>query len=298
VRHPSILALAGLGATALAFAVAIYVAGSYALMRAHVEPRRWRVVLREALRELGWALLTQPLLPLFYVFGRRLARGRGVPIVAVHGYMQNRVDFLRIARACERAGLGPVYGFNYPWYESIPACARRLARFVEDVCRETGESQVDVVAHSVGGLVAMEYVHQDGACPHPGSGARVRRVVTIASPHAGVSWRGPIVGAVGPEVRVGCAFLVERAERAVRVPCLSVYSTHDNVVHPAHTSALATRGGTDWSVAHVGHLAILFDPDAVRATVSFLAAPALSAQGEGLAQSAVSLEPDRELVRA
>jgi pimeloyl-ACP methyl ester carboxylesterase len=291
MSHPSFLALAGWGATAVAFGIAVYVAGSYALMRAHVEPRAWGLVLREALRELGWALLTQPLLPLFYVVGRRLARGRGVPIVTVHGYMQNRVDFLRIARACERAGLGPVYGFNYPWYESIPACARRLVRFVEHVCRETGAAQVDVVAHSVGGLVAMEYVHDGG-------GARVRRVVTIASPHAGVAWRGPIVGAVGPEVRVGCEFLLERAGRALPVPFLSVYSTHDNVVHPPQTSALAPRGGTDWSVAHVGHLAILFHPDAVRATVSFLAAPAPSADVPCLPPSAVPLEPERELVRA
>jgi pimeloyl-ACP methyl ester carboxylesterase len=176
VTHPGILALAGWGATAVALGIAVYVAGSYALMRAHVEPRGRLVVLREALRELGWAFLTQPLVPLFYVVGRRLARGSGVPIVTVHGYMQNRVDFLRIACACERAGLGPVYGFNYPWYESIPACARRLARFIEHVRRETGAAQVDLVAHSVGGLVAMEYVHGEGDGTSPAMPERGRNL--------------------------------------------------------------------------------------------------------------------------
>lgn len=292
MRQPLLLALAA-SASALAVVVGIlvYVGASFALMRVHVERRPVAFVAREALRELGWALLTQPVLPLFYLVGRRLARGRGaVPIVAVHGYMQNRVDFLRIARACVGAGLGPVYGFNYPWFGSIRANAGRLARFVDDVCRETGASQVDLVAHSLGGLVAMEFAHHD-------DGARIRRVVTIASPHRGLAWRGPIVGACAPDLRVGCDFLVERAGRAVRVPSLSVYSTHDNVVHPPQTSALAGRGGSDRAIPHVGHLAILFHRDTARAVVAFLGAAAVERPSPraGEDRSAVRLEPAREL---
>jgi pimeloyl-ACP methyl ester carboxylesterase len=298
MTHPpplALVALAASAAAALSVGVGIlgYVAVSYASMLAHVQRRPVAVLLREALREVWWALLTQPIMPFFYVAGRRLSRGRGsVPVVAVHGYMQNRVDFLRIAGACARAGSGPVYGFNYPWFGSIRANAERLARFVDDVRRETGASQVDLVAHSLGGLVAMEFVHHD-------RGSRVRRAVTVASPHAGVAWRGPIVGACGPEMRVGCEFLLERARRAVPVPCLSVYSTHDNIVHPPKTSALSARGGVDRCVEHVGHLAILFHADTVMAIVSFLSAPALAGRlPGGEAQSAVRLEPERELVGA
>jgi len=192
-----------------------------------------------------------------------MAAGRGTPIVAIHGYTQNRVDFLRLARACARAGLGPVYGFNYPWFATVDGNARRLARFCERVREETGAAQVDLVAHSLGGLVAMEYLHEGGA-------AGVRRLVTLASPHAGVTWEGPIVGACGPQLRAGGAFLVRRADRAVPVPSLSVYSTHDNVVHPPATSMLRARGGRDRVVDHVGHLSILFDPGVASAVVEFL----------------------------
>jgi pimeloyl-ACP methyl ester carboxylesterase len=297
MQHAPLLALAvSVAALGLTGSVLVYVAVSYAFMRAHVEHRPLAHVLREALREVVWALLTQSLLPLFYVLGRRLARGAGgVPIVAVHGYMQNRVDFLRLAQACSRAGLGPVYGFNYPWFGSIQANAQRMALFVDAVCRETGASRVDLVGHSLGGLVALELAHHAG-------GDRVRRVVTVASPHAGVAWRGPIVGACGPELRVGGEFVVERADRAVGVPCLSVYSTHDNVVHPPLTSALARRGGSDRSVAGVGHLAILFHPDALDAIVAFLRLAELG-EAEGVPAgvgdgSAVGLEPERELAGA
>ncbi|HEY8041605.1 MAG TPA: alpha/beta fold hydrolase [Polyangiaceae bacterium] len=249
----------------LAIGILVYVAASFALMRRHVERRPTRLHLREALREVAWAALTQPLLPLFYVLGRRLARGSGTPIVVIHGYTQNRVDFLAIARALSRSGLGPVYGFNYPWFARIHGNARRLARFVEEVRRETGADRVDLVAHSLGGLVALDYMHEAGL-------DRVRRLVTIASPHAGVAWRGPIVGACGPEMREGGDFLRERVLRAVPPTCLSIYSSHDNVVHPPRTSRLAARGGRDHEVPHLAHLSILFHPEVARAVVGFLSA--------------------------
>jgi triacylglycerol lipase len=252
-------------AAALAVGILGYVGGSFLLMRAHVEPRPATRTMREALREIAWAALTQPLLPLYYFVGRRMAPGAGTPVVLVHGYTQNRVDFLRIARECRRAGVGPVYGFNYPWFATIHGNAERLARFVEGVRAETGAAQVDLVAHSLGGLVAMEYLAGPGR-------DFVRRIVTIASPHAGVVWQGPIPAAGGSAMRAGGPFMVERAGRQVPVPCLSIYSTHDNVVHPPRTSELAHRGARDRAVDHVGHLAILFDAEVAREVVEFLSA--------------------------
>jgi pimeloyl-ACP methyl ester carboxylesterase len=248
---------------ALAVGIFVYVAGSFLLMRAHVAPRPEHRALREALREAMWAWLTQPILPLFYFVGRRMAPGTGTPVVAVHGYTQNRVDFLGLARACKRAGVGPVYGINYPWFGSIRGNARRLSRFIERVVRETGASRVDLVAHSLGGLVAMEYLHTAG-------NVQVRRIVTIASPHAGVPWQGPIPGKAGDSMRAG---LVAHASKPVPVPCLSLYSTHDNVVHPPSTSELAHRGGQDRAFQDTGHLSILFEQDVLQAVVEFLRAP-------------------------
>jgi triacylglycerol lipase len=258
-------ALYALGAVlaALAVGIFVYVAGSFVMMRAHVEARPGGRALREALREAKWAWLTQPLLPLYYFVGRRLAPGSGPPVVAVHGYTQNRVDFLGLARACKRASVGPLYGINYPWFGSIHGNARRLGRFIERVARETGARQVDLVAHSLGGLVAMEYLATTG-------GGRVRRIVTIASPHAGVPWRAPILGKAGDSMRAGSPFLVERSSQPVPVPCLSLYSTHDNIVHPPTTSELGHRGGQDRAFEHAGHLSILFDAGVLQAVVEFL----------------------------
>jgi pimeloyl-ACP methyl ester carboxylesterase len=261
-----LLLLAAFLVLAFVASIAGYVAGSYLFMRAHVPKRRLLRTLREMVREAFWATLTQPLLPLFYLVGERAGgAAKGTPIVLVHGYSQNRVGFLRVARALRRAGLGPIFAINYPWHLPVEKNAARLARFVDRVLAETGAPAVDLVAHSMGGIISLVYASG------PSARGKVRRLVTLASPHAGVAWRGPILGASGQDLRRGSALLSRLGHEQVPTRVLSIYSTHDNVVHPAATSALAARGGEDREVGEAGHLSILFDPRAIDEVVTFLA---------------------------
>ena len=250
---------------AVSLGIFIYVAVTYLLMRAHVPPRPLHAEVRAVLRETFWVVFTQPLIPIYYFRGHFMGGdGPGDPIVFVHGYFQNRANFVGLARAIRAAGIAPMYGFNYPWLFRIERNAARLKRFVEKVCANTGRSHVTLIAHSLGGLIALEYMHS------PDGAARVRKCITIASPHAGVRWRGPMIGEVATQLREGCDFLRDRAGRTIAVPTLSIFSSHDNMVHPPQTSALASRGGTDRLVADVGHLAILFDPEVTAHVVDFL----------------------------
>lgn len=244
-----------------------YVVISFGLLWRAVPAPPFGSRLRIMSRELVLAALVQPLLPLFYLVGRKMGAGKGQPIVLVHGYFQNRADFLGIVRRFRREGLGPLYGFNYPWMDTTARNVERLARFIATVCEETGRPSVDLVAHSMGGLVCLEYVADESFK------TRVRRCVTIATPHAGVLWGGPILGAASREIRATSPFLLERKTRVVGVPCLSLFSPADNIVFPATTSALALRGGTDKEAPPAGHFSILFDPTVIAEAAAFLSRP-------------------------
>ena len=289
-------------------AIGAYAFGSFLLMGKHVGARETGASFRELVRELWVAGWTQPLLPLFYLVGHRMdgffvRRGRegiakvkaqaraddkveakveaiaigtsetvghdGVPVVFVHGYMQNRVGFLGLARALAKRGVGPLFGFNYPWFASMPSNAARLDRFVNRICKETGSAVVDLVCHSMGGLIAMEMMHDEAQREK----LKVRRCVTIATPHAGVMWRGPLIGIGATSLRRGSKLLEAHAGVKLAVPCLSVYSSHDNIVHPKESSSLALRGGRDVEVAGPAHLAILFSPKVAEHVAAFLAEP-------------------------
>lgn len=275
------LALVGVVVVAVGMGISAYALGSFLLMGRHTAERGLALSLRELMREVWIAAWTQPLLPLFYVVGRRMdalfarraeeglraALADATPVVFVHGYMQNRVGFLGLARALAKRGLGPLYGFNYPWFATIASNAARLDAFVTHVCEETGARAVDLVCHSMGGLVAMEMMRDEARKDR----LKVRRCVTIASPHGGVVWKGPLIGFGATSLRRGSRLLEEHAGHQITVPCLSVYSSHDNIVHPKESSQLALRGGKDVEVEHVAHLAILFSPKVADHVAEFLA---------------------------
>jgi pimeloyl-ACP methyl ester carboxylesterase len=265
VRTPGDIALElWIGISAVfAFGVLSYVGFSFLLAAEHVPKRPIGRVLSAALRESVLAVVVSFLLPFYVWAGRRRGAGKQ-PIVLVHGYTQNRVDFIYLSAALRRRGLGPVFAFNYWSFGDIRKSAERLAAFARGVAKETGVPAVDLVCHSMGGLVARQ-------CVRIAPGV-VRRMVTIASPHAGVRFRGPILGRGGRQLRSGTKFLRELESVPLGVPTLSIYSKHDNVVFPAETSSIARWGGRDLELEQLGHLGILFDRTVADAVARFLEA--------------------------
>ncbi len=251
---------------AFAVGVFLYTLVSYLVAARFNEPRPFSRAVRHVLGEMMLAALVQPLLPLYLVLGRRMGgRDDGIPVVFVHGYFQNRVDFVWLARVLRRAGMGPLYGVNYWSFGPIERSAAKVAAFVEEVRAAHGAPAVDLVCHSLGGLVAAEVVRK-----HP---TWIRRVATIASPHAGVHWPGPLIGSVGAQMRARGEWMSSRRDLKCDVPLLSVYSSHDNLVYPHVTASRAAVGGRDVVVEGPGHFAILFDERMAQAVVEFLREP-------------------------
>ncbi len=248
--------LAGLG----------YVVTTYIEAVSHVPPRSAGQTVRSALRETWLIMWTQPLLLVFQIAARRMGTGGGeVPIVLVHGYFQNRVDFIYLARRLRAGGCGPLYACNFFWPQSLEASAVTVAGFVDRVRRETGAERIDLLTHSSGGLLALDLIAE-----HP---EWVRRVALIAIPLRGVTWRGPVIGQSGSELRADSRYTQQRPERVDSGPVLSVYSAHDNLVHPPSTSRIEGAQVTTLELDNLGHLSVLFEPRVGDAVCEFLLGP-------------------------
>jgi triacylglycerol lipase len=160
----------------------------------------------------------------------------GPPVLFVHGYFSNRGYFGRIVPKLEARGIGPVFTPNFPSaLTSIERFADALGAEIERLCAATGQAQVVLVCHSMGGLVARTYL-----CDH--GNARVRRLVTICAPHHGtvVAWFGS--GANAVQMRPGSAYLraLEACEGGAGPACAttSIFTPHDNLVAPQESSRL------------------------------------------------------------
>lgn len=204
-----------------------------------------------ALREWALALGVSAARPLGFL-GLPGRGGHGPrPVILLHGYAMNRANFLPLALRLARAGLGPVIGFEYWTLGKTASAARRLAAFVDEVRAHTGAATVDIIGHSMGGVVGRYYVALGG-----GDGA-VANLVTLGTPHLGTE--ASAVG-IGRPIRelMGNSSLLTRlatAKRPQHTRITVIWSRADALVPSAREAHLA---GTDELIFDdLGHLGLL-----------------------------------------
>jgi alpha/beta hydrolase fold len=98
------------------------------------------------------------------------------PLVLVHGFLGDPTNFLFLRRYLVAAGVRSFTSFSYAPRLDYQRLACELGDVIETICDATGTSEVDVVGHSLGGLVARYLVEMTG-------GSRVRRLVTLGAPY-------------------------------------------------------------------------------------------------------------------
>jgi hypothetical protein len=184
--------------------------------------------------------------------------------VFVHGLLANRASFFPLQGFLRVLGHRTQYSFNYRRERSIEAMAVSLRRRLD---AEVRGGRIDLVCHSMGGLVARFYLQVLGG--H----RRVDRLITLATPHHGthssVYVPTPLLSQLAPE----SPFL--RHLNALTPPpgvrTTSIVARRDLLVLPA-TSATAPFGEHVFFDA-LGHLDLLLAPKVFAAVHRALDAP-------------------------
>ncbi len=214
----------------------------------HAALRR-RVPLRSMLGEWAWTALANAARPL----GFAALPGGGAtgvrPVVVVHGYAMNRANFTLLARRLARRGHGPILGFEYWTLGRVGRAARQLAAFVAEVRAATGATAVDVIGHSMGGVVGRYY-----AAFHGGD-ASIANLVTIGSPLTGTGVSALALGFASRELVAGSPLMTRLAAAPPPAHMLALWSEAD-VFTPASRQH-AQAGVTVRTYPDLGHVAML-----------------------------------------
>ncbi|WP_238783104.1 esterase/lipase family protein [Streptomyces monomycini] len=178
------------------------------------------------------------------------------PVLLLHGFIDNRSVFVLLRRSLLRHGWRHVEALNYsPLTCDLRKAAELLGRHVEQICERTGHSRVDLVGHSLGGLIARYYAQRLGG------DLRVRTLVTLGTPHGGTRV-APLMSAhpLIRQMRPHSDVIEELARPApnCRTHFVCFWSDLDQLMVPVETARIDHRDLITRSVrvSGVGHLAL------------------------------------------
>lgn len=198
---------------------------------------------------------------------RTPAGASGPPVLCLHGISQTGSNLWGLRRALERRGR-PTEAVSFG---RLPPergrLAAQIAPIVERLAARSPTGRVDVVAHSLGGVV-LRVVLAD----RPELGARIGRVVTLGSPHQGTaSLRGLPLGRAVRRLGRGSPLLAELPALAAE-HVTTVAAVPDLIVYPASTCHLPGADHVD--LPGIGHAGLLTDVAAEAAVLRGLGLPA------------------------
>lgn len=218
----------------------------------------WQLISRELLALVGFGAL--------YPFGIRNSLRRTPrqadqrTIVLVHGYLANHSMFAPLKAYLRIMGAQKVLLFNYNSTNGIERGARDLKEYLRQHVRG---GRIDLVCHSLGGLVARLYLQELGGS------RRVDRCITLGTPHEGTYNAYWVASRVGQELRPDSP-LLERLRNsrlnAASVNFTSIVAGSDNIVIPRVFSA----NEETVYLPDIGHYGMMFSPTAFRAITARL----------------------------
>lgn len=187
------------------------------------------------------------------------------PVILLHGLFHNRAVWFLMKQRLEQCGF-PVVTVNLPPFEMIETLGRKVADTVEEALVTYDAEQVDIVGHSMGGLLARYYIEILGG------DKRVAHSVLLGSPHAGTKLAPFALSPMGRELMPGSDFLTElnSASLNTSVNYFNIFSRHDNLVIPAENAELP--GATAIEIEWLGHNSLLFHRESIEATIDALRA--------------------------
>ena len=223
--------------------------------------KRIPAILLAALTALGLTTALQP--------ATASAAAAHTPVVFVHGFTGDASNWATAETLFQAGGYGSgeLFAYEYNWTQSNRTSAAGLATYVKQVLAKTGATQVDIVNHSMGGLVSDWYVKQLGGQPY------VRHLASIAGANHGTTYASACL--VYPsciEMYPGSAFL-GTLNAGDETPGATKYGTWyspcDGVILPYTSTPL--NGATNNLVACQTHIGFLTDTVTLSAVKSFLA---------------------------
>lgn len=185
------------------------------------------------------------------------------PILLVHGVIHNASAFIPLRKRMDEEGWKNVFSINYRTsHGSLTKMVESLSKRVDEILEQTHSDQIDIVAHSLGGIISRYYMSV-------GAGrGKVHHLVTLGTPHRGTPLsfflKAGFMGGLNTDLRSGSYIVRLLNETALprNSRLTSISSKYDFVAWPGgncFVEGMPRQAFKNIELENVGHLGLLYN---------------------------------------
>lgn len=193
------------------------------------------------------------------------------PVILCHGYHMRGWTMAVLAFWLRTMGRSIVVMPTFtPGRSGIRGCAAQLTGVLLDVLEETGADAVDLVGHSMGGLIVRACVAQ--ARRDARSDIRVGHLVALATPHRGIPFWAFTWGDCGLDMKPESSFLQWLGDDPIDLDATDIFSSFDAVVPEESAGGWDIPPVRKVLIDGTGHLSMIMLPSVARQVFEVLKA--------------------------
>ena len=223
-----------------------------------------RLVLRLFLPEIAFNFLTLVIFPLGMINRQPDLQRGSEPVLLLNGLFDNQASWFWFKRRLQQLGIRNIVTVNLSSWHNEEVLTELLAKKVDEMRLHLGVNRVHLVGHSMGGIIARNYVQLRGGED------KVASLICLGSPHRGSKLASFSMAPLGKLLIPGSDFLhrLNAAPAPQALKTVNIYTRKDNMVLPNSHCRL------DWAeeieLDDMGHTSLIYRQPAIAAVAAAL----------------------------
>ena len=227
--------------------------------------KNFQLITTLILSELFYDLLTLSSIPFGLLKKKNPILKRGeTPVLLLHGLFVNKASWFWFKYRLRRQGFNNVTTMNLSSWHNEEVLTELVAKKVDELRHQGGVNKINIIGHSMGGLIARNYIQLRGG--HD----KVEQLICLGSPHHGSKLAAFTLDPLGKLLIPNSDFLqrLDQAPIPESVTTTNIYTSKDNMVLPNESCQIT------WAknivLDRMGHTALIYRKSAMTATVTAL----------------------------
>ncbi len=189
------------------------------------------------------------------------------PVLLLHGLFVNQSCWFWFKRQLRQQGFNNIVTLNLSSWHSEEVLTELLAKKIDELRHQLGVNKVNLVGHSMGGMIARNYIQLRGGDD------KVERLICLGSPHHGSKLATLTIDSLGKLLIPNSDFLkrLNGAPIPEAIQLTNIYTRKDNMVLPNSNNHLSW--GKAVELDGMGHTSLIYRKAPVNATITALKEP-------------------------